>query len=360
MYVGEHVAARAATIHRFMGSAFALGLMFCIGVSTTADAQEEPRTRMYPDGSRHFVVEIGPLDLPAGASHHEASQPPLAALTFPQDAYVHGYEVKLVDNNGAPVSQQLLHHVNLIFPHERELFSNIMLRLGAAGPETRRVMLPRLLGFRVSRGDSLLVTAMFHNPEPRDYDGVRMLVRLRHTPADSWLRPFLVKPFYVDVMPPAGKHSFHLPPGRSEWSWEGSPAVPGRILGMGGHLHRYGVLLRFEDVTAGRVLWEARPRLHDDGSVESIPASRLFHRLGLRLEPDRVYRLTAIYENPTGETIPDGGMGTLGGVFLPSRRAHWPGVDVEHPQYLRDWEVLRGTHDEHGAHAAHHHAHPPR
>lgn len=355
MYVQQHLAssARARVCHSF-GFAFALAVAtLCLGASTAAAAQDEPRTRLYPDGSRHLIVEVGPLDLPAGASHHDVTQPSLAALSFPLDTYVHGYEVEIVDDVGAPVSQHVLHHVNLIFPHERELFSNIMLRLGAAGPETGRVMLPRLFAFPVAQGDSLLVTAMLHNPESRDYSGVRMRVRLRHTPADTRLRPFRVKPFYMDVMPPDGKHAFDLPPGRSERSWQGSPAVPGRILGMGGHLHRYGVLLRFEDVTTGRVLWEARPRYHEDGKVESMPVKRFIHRLGLPLDTGHVYRLTAVYDNPTGDVIPDGGMGTLGGVFIPSRRVDWPKVDTGHPQYLRDWEVLRGLHDDHAHHGAH-------
>jgi hypothetical protein len=53
-----------------------------------------------------------------------------------------------------------------------------------------------------------------------------------------------VMPVYLDVVPHGGFHSYDLPPGRSERSWEGRPAVGGRILALGGHLHRYGVSLR--------------------------------------------------------------------------------------------------------------------
>ena len=62
-----------------------------------------------------------------------------------------------------------------------------------------------------------------------------------------------------DFTPPSGAHSFDLPPGRSSSSWEGAPAVPARLLAAGGHLHKYGTALRFEDVTTGEVIWEARP-----------------------------------------------------------------------------------------------------
>ena len=73
-------------------------------------------------------------------------------------------------------------------PTNRELFSPIMLRIGAFGPETQPYGLPSFLGYRIRPGDSLLVTAMLHNPTPRDYRGVRLRVRLQLTPAASWLR----------------------------------------------------------------------------------------------------------------------------------------------------------------------------
>jgi hypothetical protein len=325
------------------------------------DASDIP-VQLAAEESRWLVIEVGPLDLPANASHHDITQPPPFAIRFPRNAFVHGYEVEVVDGSGEQVSPHVLHHVNLIMPHERELFSNIMLRLGAAGPETGRVMLPRMFGYRVSAGDSLLVTSMVHNPESQAFAGVRMRIRLRYTPASARVRPFSVRPFYLDVMPPAGKHAYDLPPGRSEQSWEGSPAVNGRILGMGGHLHRYGVLLRLEDVTSGNVIWEGKPRFDAEGRVESMPTKRYFLRLGFPMRADRTYRLTAIYDNPTGEVIPDGGMGALGGVFLPARGSGRLDVDPSHGDYAVDWATILNTdhghaHGENDAHATDHDMH---
>lgn len=127
-------------------------------------------------------------------------------------------------------------------------------------------------------------------------------------------------------------------------SWEGRPAVPGRILAVGGHLHKHGVMLRLEDVTAGRVIWEAQPDLDDEGNVVGMPVRRFFHRFGLRIRPEHVYRLTAIYENETDAPIPEGGMGALGGIFVPARGAITPKPDRTHPQYLRDRELVAESH----------------
>jgi hypothetical protein len=224
-----------------------------------------------------------------------------------------------------------------------------MLRLGAAGPETKLVKVPPVVGYRLHRGDSLLVTAMLHNPTTTAYRQALVRVHLLYTPPVSWFRPVGVYPFYLDVMPPAGIHAYDLPPGHSEQSWEGRPVVGGRIVAVGGHLHRYGVALRLEDATAGQLLWEAKPTFDADGNVTHMPR-KYFLPTGLRIEPDHVYRLTAVYDNPTGDTLPGDGMGALGGAVVPDDDAAWPRVARDNPVYRYDVKV---TYGEHG-----HHPHP--
>jgi hypothetical protein len=194
---------------------------------------------------------------------------------------------------------------------------------------------------------------MLHNPDARAYQGVRLRIHMPYTPSHAWPAPISIFPLYVDVMPPAGIHAYDLPPGRSQKSWEGKPALDGRLLGVGGHLHKYGVELRFEDVTSGDVLWRATPTVDSAGNVIAMPTKQFFWRLGLRLHRDHVYRLTAMYNNPTGRTIPEGAMGTLGGVFLPDHAESWPAVDRHNPEYQLDlkvtYEPMGGMEHEHHA-----------
>src|SRR5438270_623839 len=77
--------------------------------------------------------------------------------------------------------------------------------------------------------------------------------------------------------------AFDLPPGRTERFWEGSPAIPGTILGLGGHLHDYGVSLELTDATAGTVLWRGAPVTDAAGRVLSFPLTRFYNwrRLGV-------------------------------------------------------------------------------
>jgi hypothetical protein len=254
-----------------------------------------------------------------------------------------GYSVEVLDADGNAVPREVIHHVNIMAPERRELFSPIMQRIGGVGHETSDVAIPGVLGYPIEEGGRLLVSAMLHNPTPDAYRGVRIRVRFRHK-ADGFVDPIDVFPFYMDVTPPASLHSFDLPPGRSETSWEASPAVAGRILGVGGHVHEFAVSLKLIDVTTDRILYETAPITDGKGMIVGMAQDFFLKRLGIPLHPDRTYRLSVTYDNPTGETIPGGGMGALGGIFAPSRGARWPTVDAANAEYVKDFEIRTTPH----------------
>jgi hypothetical protein len=290
--------------------------------------------------AEELVFIVGPVDLPAGAGHHGVKQPPLLDATVPVDVYLTGFEVEVVDAGGRPVTQRVLHHVNLIDPQSRELFSPVARRLFAAGSETQPASMPRVLGVPIEAGQRLVVSAMFHNPTDTSYPGARLRVRLKYR-TKGWLFPVGVQPIYIDVMGHVGEKEFDLPPGRSERSWEGSPAIPGRLLGAGGHLHDYATLLRFENVTEGKVLWETRPELDEEGRVVGVPVGKFWWKGGIGLHPEHTYRLTVFYDNPTGKTLPGGGMGVLGGIFKPGDG--WPALDPDDPLYVANMSKTQRT-----------------
>lgn len=289
-----------------------------------------------------LTLEYGPIILPANTSHHDLPQPPTRAIALTADGWMSGYTVELVDTAGQAIPRRLLHHVNVIAARQRELFSEAMLRVAAAGPETAPLSFPKIIGYRLRPGDSLIVSAMLENETATPY--VAMIrVKMPFKGANSRIGSVSIFPLYMDVMPPVHEHSFDLPPGKSETFWEGRPAISGRVLGVGGHMHKYGTLLRLEDRTDNKVLWEGKPVVDSTGEVVAFPVSRFVKRLGmpgLPLSADHVYRLTAFYDNPTGAVIPGGGMGALGGVFMPARGTTWPAVDPSSAEYRAD---VRGT-----------------
>lgn len=315
-------------------------------------AQEPALTLRNNTEAEELVFEIGPLHLEANSGHDGVTQPKAQAVALPADMYLHGFTTEMIDADGRIIPSSLLHHVNIIAPQRRELFSQIMQRVGAAGSETGPVVVPRFLGYRVSAGDSLLFTAMLHNPTNESYHGAKLRVRMRYSGPKTWHPRWNVQPFYLDVMPPAGIHAYDLPPGRSARSWEGKPAIDGRVLGVGGHMHKYGIALTLEDVTEKKVIWQGKPEFDKDGNVVSMAKDYFLWRLGIPLKADHTYRLTATYDNPTGRTLPGGGMGALGGIIVPADGKPWPRVNRNDPEYLLDVKVsTEGSH--HGGHTGH-------
>lgn len=310
--------------------------------SEAAGAQAGTPTVRVVDRGRELIVEYGPLALHAGSGHAAALEPPAIMLGLPDSGWMRGYVVELVDGAGRRLPQRLLHHVNLIAKDRRDLFSNVMQRLGAAGPETGTITLPRFAGVWGERGDTLVMTVMLHNTTGIHYDDVRLRVRIPFVRARSRVGAITVYPVSVAIGPKERPNVFDLPPGRSEHYWEGSPAVAARILGLSGHLHRYGVALRLEDRTAGKVMWELNPHSDSTGEVRAMPVSMFLWSLGKPIRPDHVYRLTAFYDNPEGRTIPDGGMGVIGGVVMLPRGTRWPAVDRRHPEYVVDLKSILG------------------
>lgn len=311
--------------------------------SNANDAAGSTRLTVRAEDER-IVLEIGPVDLPA-VPDGSMRQTPLLETAIPVTAMLTGFDVRIVDGRGNALPQSLLHHVNVMLPERRDLFRPVMQRLVAAGSETSAIRLPWPFGVRVDAGEPILAYAMLHSDAPVAEGPVTVQLRLRYDGG----RRRAVQPFFIDASPPPGPGGWDLPPGRSERSWEGRPAVDGRILGVGGHLHRYGTELVLEDVTAGRVLVRLRPQLRD-GELVGVERRRFLWRLGIPLKREHTYRITAYYDNPTGRAIPEGAMGSIAGMMTVDADA-WPEADRSHPSYDLDIEWLSGVHGHsHGQH----------
>lgn len=285
-------------------------------------------------------IRVGPFHLPAAGDPQSMQLAPARTVSLPAGGWFTGFRVRVVDGAGNELPSSLVHHVNLVLPGRRDLFTPGLYRLAAAGGETAPVRLSWPLAVALEDHESVLVVVMMHNATDAAVHDATVEIALDYRPF-GLLPRMRVETLYLDAVEHGlGTHTWDLPPGRSQRSWQGSPAVPGRILALGGHLHRYGVRIRLEDVTKGRVLWDGVPERAPDGAILSIPPARFLSRLGIPLDPSHVYRITAFYENPTGRTIPDGAMGTIGGVFKPDPAAEWPAADPTHAFYKAD---LRGV-----------------
>lgn len=335
--------------------------------ASLVDLSDLPRARVTADPRRNEItVELPPVDLPAGAGHDGAAQPPVSLAQLPAGGAIFGFRTEVVDGTGRVLPAELLHHFNLIDPSQRELFLPIARRMAAAGRETGTVRIPWLLfGAPVQRGAQVVASAMLHNPTPESYRGVRARLILSYTPDRRPWPLFRAFPWQLDVAFPAGDKSFDLPPGRSEQVYEGRPAVPGDIVVIGGHLHDHGVSIELWDATRGDLIWRGEPVRDSGDGVVSVPVGKLYSltRMGARIVPEHRYRVRVVYDNPTGRVVPAGGMGVVGGLFVPDRNVPWPAVDPLDSLYQRDlrhflrlhgaWLADRARVEQAGAHLHH-------
>ena len=68
-------------------------------------------------------------------------------------------------------------------------------------------------------------------------------------------------------------------------------------------------------------------------------------RLGLHITPDHRYRVRVVYDNPTGHTILNGGMGVVGGLFMPDKKTTWPQTVASDSLYQKDLRHFMGPVD---------------
>jgi hypothetical protein len=236
----------------------------------------------------------------------------------------------------------------------------LALPIFGASTESPSIVLPKLLfGVPLPASDRYVAAAMLVNPESRPLQyRVRLLLSFRRPGGVFPL--FRVYPWTMDVTYPlggeGGRHDFDLPAGRSVHSWQGSPRISGRVIAMGGHAHDYVTSIQVTDVTTGDTIWFPMPIRDADGRLRAIPVARFYRwdRVGLRISPDHVYRVAVVYDNPTGRSIPHGGMGSVVGLIAPDRGAAWPQADSRDPIYraqlsnlLNNMAGVPMTHDRH-------------
>lgn len=320
------------------------------------DAPVSTGSTTIEDTGSEIVITTAPIDLPLmdhGEDHsggHAGVFPDIGVVSIPAHGYLRGFDYEVLDGDGNVLSSRIVHHFNVIDPEHKELFLPIAQRLLAAGQETGRQLMPRLLfGVPVYVGQQLVVSTMLHNPTEQAHEDVTVRIKLFYMKVGRPWPLFEVYPFQVDVAFPAGDKSFDLPEGVSSKSWEGSPSMDGRIMVLGSHFHDLATHITLENVTTGETLWTGYPLLGEAGEVVGVTIGHAWRKLGIKVSRENVYRVTVFYDNDTGAILPEGGMGVVGGVFMPGASGAWPRVNTSNELYELDrrhfMREVRGTLD---------------
>lgn len=309
-------------------------------------SSDVPPLTVRVDSTRHEVIlTLGPFHLAAAPKgedharmHHGGHGIPLLGFAWPVSGWARGFRIRIHDGEGRPLPRRLLHHVNLLHLERRQLLEPVFERTIALGQETDDVVLPASIGVRIESGAQMALLSAWANETGRDLHDVILEFVVPYLPENTMPRPREVRPFAIDLgFRPGETDAFDVGPGRTLYQRDFVPPTGGRILGAGGHLHDYAESIALVDLTSGKVLFELRAKKDSAGKVSGV-GRKLFGVTGdgLRLRAGRPYRVIAIYQNPLGRTLVEGGMAVLGGIFAPDDPARWPVLDRNDPKFLAD------------------------
>ena len=102
-------------------------------------------------------------------------------------------------------------------------------------------------------------------------------------------------------------------------------AFSGRLLGVGGHMHDYGRQLDLFNVTRGEDVTVLKAQLDSSNRIQSIPVVRFTDHGGYKLGKGDVLRVSAVYDNTLGKSIPKGAMGSSWDISCPTTTRKWEG-----------------------------------
>jgi hypothetical protein len=334
---------------------WSLFLAAAIGVASEL-GDGPPAVSVTIDSSRHeLIVTSGPYDLPnmppmedhammdLGMSHDTKLQ----RFEWPIEGWFRGFRVELRDAAGREVPGHVMHHMIMVNFSRRQLLYSAAERLMGTGTETEEVAVPKTIGVPMKPGMKLGMYIAWHNDTGRDLEGVQLTLRMLWTPKNQNPQPVNALPIYMDVnLTVGGTNTFDVPPGKSSKAYEFSLPTGGRLLGVGGHMHDYGLRVRLEDAETGKVLTQVTAERTSEGKLIKV-SRKLFgvSGKGLRLKANHRYRVVGEYDNPTGETRVKGAMASMVGLFVPDDIKRWPAINPRDPIYQRDLASLqiRGT-----------------
>ncbi|HEX5438383.1 MAG TPA: hypothetical protein VFW98_14610 [Gemmatimonadaceae bacterium] len=312
------------------------------------------------DSSQHeIIIDAGPFDVPAMAPmamgghgmqdmdmdmggggsmsmgmHHIPTK--LLRFNWPVNGWLRGYRLIAVDAEGHVLPSTLLHHVIGVNFERRQLIYDALERPFAVGSETGEVKLPKTIALPLTKGDHMGMWGAWHNETGKNLHNVYLRAILYWTPATTKHHPIAVLPFYADVNYKYGAdNAFDLPPGHSVWQHDFTQPIGGLLLGIGGHLHDYGVSVSLEDAETGDTLVTLDAQKDSTGHVTGV-GRKLFPIRGLRLKAGHRYRIVGVYDNPLPDTIKLGAMAHMVGVFAPDDPSQWPAIDRDDANFQKD------------------------
>jgi hypothetical protein len=259
-----------------------------------------------PDGMRTRVVVTKPYPLAAGAVAIMAEPFAVRAFDPVGTAWIRSWESNTEDPEGAREPDDIHCHATLtdvVITGESAGFRGIY-----TDGFTPRFELPEGFAVTVAPGERLLFQPMFNNrrPEPR---ASRMRVRVQWVD-DAAARERALRPLRGFTVSVASPERWWIDPFQSDVKTRDFVMpVTGRVHAIGGHLHPHGASIELRRESDGWVPFTAR--LTKAADLGDARLSTYASREGFAVRAGDRWRVTSLYENPTGDRID-----AMAGLFL--------------------------------------------
>lgn len=243
------------------------------------------------------VVEAGAL------AHH--SHDGMKQLRFAEPVWVIGYRTEILDAQGKPPRENYLCHT--FFGDQRVTQRDDQELKGIYSDSfTREVRLPEGFGLSLSPDDDLTWMPMFNNRGDHP-TRVAMRVEVSLIRAKDLTRP--LRPLYATLRSVQAPHLYFVPPGRHQKSAAFELPFDGKFHFLGTHIHPHGVSIELFNISRNQAVWTGRRVTDAAGRMTGMEVFSSGE--GYQFRAGESYRLTAVYDNPTGNPID-----AMAGLFL--------------------------------------------
>lgn len=226
---------------------------------------------------RRMLVSAGSFALEAAVRERAASA--VAGGIVPRSLMLHRFTAELVDPAGRSLSLAGRRWGATL--HLTRQSTGMPILLVQLGTESHRMVLPKLLAYRIDAGDTLeLRVVMLDAP---DTVGIHMRVWIDYEALDGPVSRWAVVPAGLELNDVSD----------TECSWEWTAGGTGRVLALAGLPLHGATELIVRNAATGAVVWRMSVP-PTDAAAFARPAS--FVRLGIHTVEGETYRLTVSYD----------------------------------------------------------------
>ena len=266
-----------------------------------AASSDAPTIKNSPAPIETLTYVYGPFDLEAETLQQIQQH---IGFSFPEEIWLVGYSVEVVDPSGNKLPRELQCHTflgsGIPMQHQQMEVVGIF-----SDGYTDSIDLPEGFGLLFKAGETISWTPLFNNRNPRLSRAV-MRVTLRIIRTRNLKSP--LKALTTTVRSIQSPDLYYVEPGRD--IRENTFNLPaGKIHAIGAHIHPYSVSIELINLTRDEPVWKAVGRRDEEGALVSMPVYK--NAEGYNVRPDDRFKLVAIYENTTSKPVD-----AMAGIFV--------------------------------------------